>query len=1007
MADREDELGRTATAPASSSAPAIPAAPVGATLGRYRLERELGSGGMGVVHAAFDPDLERRIALKVLRTAETDDARGRLLREARAMARLAHPNVVTVHEVGSASGRDYVAMELIVGETLADWLRATPRDPHAILQAFVDAGRGLAAAHAAGIVHRDFKPHNVLRSRESRIVVTDFGLARSSEPDPMTATVPLRSSKPVIGESTPSSLSGLTQTGSVLGTPAYMAPEQWNGATVTPATDQFAYCVAMWEALAGERPYRATTAEALRDEVCAGPAALDASKIPRRMRRILRRGLDPVPAKRWPSMDALIAAIVRAERRPVVAIAIGGGALAIAAIVYVAMRPAAAPDVPPCAPPPRDPATVWSAPLAAELSPEIGAVFAKDFERWQSARTTACAAPEAERSAQLRCLDSVMLRFDAVRRAIQRVQHATDDDAAQLLVEPAVCMTADPPRLAIGASADTVRAFELYARTLSGDLHPPEQPVAELLDHPDLDPCVRALAELAMAGTAREMPKKRGAVTEALQASEQCADDHLRAEANILATPYNFELPIIGPKGLAAIQRAEAAAKRVGDADLLAPVDMLRGIVASQQENWTETFARFDKAIAEYGERGLVRRQVRAVTHANALHFQRSEPADVAAIAAAIAKWQPIAVKLHDTPDADQLVRDGAELRFDAGDIAGAHDAVATIPPPHPDPASPKQRVEGTVTDRAGKPVGGATVTLALRVEADALGILPELGLFEPDRHVRTATTDPGGHFAIDDAPTDGAAVAQLADRRSLPVALGAHVALVLDATRKVTGTVALGDVSSTKIAVVMEVSHDAHDHYRMTAPVTPDGRFALAGVPTGKVEISVVIPTGHHGGQSASKLLPAGTADVTDFALVLPAKGRPIDVIVRSQLPVPLDIAQILVVAGKVNVTNIAELMKRMGGDVQNTFAHAVVGEKVPQALMTKVRPGDLLSHIDHAPLGDITVCAIGLNGDMMDRAAMAKIQAHVGELAIKCETLGPDDAVVTLETPPQKRFD
>jgi len=148
MAEPPEDLARTATAAAGAGG----AAPVlGTTLGRYRLERMLGEGGMGVVHAAFDPDLERRVALKVLRTADGGDvARQRLLREARAMARLTHANVVTVHEVGSADGRDYVAMELVEGETLDVWLRAAKRTPEEIVEAFVAAGRGLAAAHARG-----------------------------------------------------------------------------------------------------------------------------------------------------------------------------------------------------------------------------------------------------------------------------------------------------------------------------------------------------------------------------------------------------------------------------------------------------------------------------------------------------------------------------------------------------------------------------------------------------------------------------------------------------------------------------------------------------------------------------------------------------------------------------------------------------------------------------------------------------------------------------------------
>src|SRR5262249_55876014 len=157
--------------------------------------------------------------------------RDRLLREARAMARLSHPNVVTVYEVGTAGGRDFVAMELIHGESLAEWLRAARRPPAAILDAFLAAGRGLAAAHAAGIVHRDFKPHNVLRSRDGRIVVTDFGLAREAHDAPSTAldvTLPAGAMSTSGSSSSSSLLAGLTVTGSLLGTPAYMAPEQWS-----------------------------------------------------------------------------------------------------------------------------------------------------------------------------------------------------------------------------------------------------------------------------------------------------------------------------------------------------------------------------------------------------------------------------------------------------------------------------------------------------------------------------------------------------------------------------------------------------------------------------------------------------------------------------------------------------------------------------------------------------------------------------------------------------------
>jgi serine/threonine protein kinase len=261
-------------------------------------------------------------------------------------------------------------MELIHGETLADWLRASPRSPSAILDAFVAAGRGLAAAHAAGIVHRDFKPRNVLRSRDGRIAVTDFGLAREAEggvPPALDDTLPIGTG------SGPGERPELTVTGALLGTPAYMAPEQWRGDAITPETDQFAYCVALWEALSGQRPYRGPSFDDLRRQIVEGPAALDASRIPRRLRGVLRRGLDPDPARRWPSMNALLERLERTQRVRITTIitsalgaALGTLAVAVAAAaVAYALRPGE-PAIA-CPPPAEDVAAMWSPGIAAEL----------------------------------------------------------------------------------------------------------------------------------------------------------------------------------------------------------------------------------------------------------------------------------------------------------------------------------------------------------------------------------------------------------------------------------------------------------------------------------------------------------------------------------------------------------------------------------------------------------------------------------------------------------------
>src|SRR5580692_1242551 len=221
-------------------------------VGRYRLLRLVGRGGMGEVYAAHDPELDRRVAIKILRAdARPDDIEAaRLLREAQAVAKLSHPNVVAIHDVGTAAGRMFLAMELVEGETLAIWLDSRPRSVGEIVRMFTLAGRGLAAAHRVGIVHRDFKPQNVMVSRDETPRVMDFGLAAHG------------------GPASPNE-PRLTRAGSILGTPLYMSPEQLLGQPVDPRADQFSFCVALWEALYGARPFEGSTLLEIRMAVLA------------------------------------------------------------------------------------------------------------------------------------------------------------------------------------------------------------------------------------------------------------------------------------------------------------------------------------------------------------------------------------------------------------------------------------------------------------------------------------------------------------------------------------------------------------------------------------------------------------------------------------------------------------------------------------------------------------------------------------------------------------------
>ncbi|MFT3696620.1 MAG: serine/threonine-protein kinase [Kofleriaceae bacterium] len=295
-------------------------------LGRYRLDGELGRGGMGAVHAAFDLDLERKVAIKVLHGDPHQAARLRLMREARAMARIDHPNVVKIFEVDTHDGTDFVVMELVDGGAITDWLATKPSRAQ-IIAAFADAGRGLSAAHAKGMIHRDFKPHNVLRSHDGRIKVGDFGLAREADAGGSAPDVTIAA-----GELSP--LGNLTQTGAFVGTPAYMAPEQWAAGTISNATDQFAFCVALWEALTGERPFRGDSTDQLREAIARGPAALDIAKVPHPYRAVLVRGLAADPANRFGSIDELVAALTKRRVRPLAVVGYFVLALAMGLTIY-------------------------------------------------------------------------------------------------------------------------------------------------------------------------------------------------------------------------------------------------------------------------------------------------------------------------------------------------------------------------------------------------------------------------------------------------------------------------------------------------------------------------------------------------------------------------------------------------------------------------------------------------------------------------------------------------
>ncbi|HEV7554479.1 MAG TPA: protein kinase, partial [Kofleriaceae bacterium] len=275
--------------------------------GRFQLERVLGRGAMGVVWAAWDPELERAVAVKRVHLEHADGAiaRARLIREARALARISHPNVVTVHDVGETDGEVFIATELVDGETLVS-LRAPEHRWQDIVRGWAQAARGLAAVHAEGLIHRDVKPSNVMVGRDGRVRVGDFGLAR-----------PDRAEAPTIDPRS-SSNSAMTETGAIAGTPAYMAPEQIAGGSIDGRADQFSLCVALVEALTGKRPV--------------ADAKPTLPGMPARLEAALARGLAGDREARFPTIDELATTLetsLHPRRRVAI---VGAGAIAIAGI---------------------------------------------------------------------------------------------------------------------------------------------------------------------------------------------------------------------------------------------------------------------------------------------------------------------------------------------------------------------------------------------------------------------------------------------------------------------------------------------------------------------------------------------------------------------------------------------------------------------------------------------------------------------------------------------------
>ena len=616
----------------------------GAQIGRYVVIDVIGRGGMGVVYKAFDPELDRAIAVKLVAPG---GERQRLLREAKMLAQLSHPNVVAVHDLGTIGDDVFIAMELVAGVTLRQWLRAS-RTPAEILAVLTDAARGLAAAHRLAIVHRDFKPDNVMVDDTGRARVLDFGLARS------TGAVTDASRAP-----TKDSGGAITRSGALAGTPHYMAPEQ--GTSVDARIDQFSFCVVLYEALYGERPVAGAQPPARRG-------------VSSRVRRAVQVGLRADPAQRHASMDALIVEL-RPRRRTQVVIAalaiatLGGGAAAAWTMTH-------APSIEDACSLSAEAVTrVWNPARRAELAGLAGEPVAAQVDAWTTAwsvrRKELCAQTlrsdndqSQDIAQQVGCLRRRLTSLDASVGAIlhaklpELVRDASN--AIDRAGSPTVCDSYERGSLDEPLRERFIPIFEaiitsrvaLEAGKLDAAEAAARSAVAAARAHPEPDLLAGALGALGLVqAERRQHAEARATLSEAIRLATLAREDKIIVDSRnaiLLMGVHGDDTDVD-----AAIFGAEVAASKLPEDDPSRCMVAARaGTIHARRNEPEPALAKLDKALACW-------RAVSPQRHAGAIaeaqfvaglvRAKRGDwPGARGALEAAVARWEAAG-----TPHAD------------------------------------------------------------------------------------------------------------------------------------------------------------------------------------------------------------------------------------------------------------------------------------------------------------------------------------------------------------------
>jgi tetratricopeptide (TPR) repeat protein len=599
--------------------------PRGTRIGRYEIVSLLGRGGMSSVYRAKDPHLDRDVALKLVESSE-EHVRVRMMREAQALAKLSHPHVVQIHDVGCVADEVFLAIELVDGVTLRTWLAERPRAARDILRVFRAAGEGLAAAHRVGVVHRDFKPENVMIGADGRVRVLDFGLASMLPSLP--AIRPVASHAPTAHAT--------TRTGTVLGTPAYMSPEQDAGLEIGAASDQFSFCVALYEALFGAPPYRGTSHDELarsraQGEVVAPPPTRG---VTRRIRRAVLVGLRPDPVERHRDVDALLADLrprrwaVRAIAAAiVVGLAIGGAATSLA---WSGERATS------CNVVAAESATVWNAarrdelaarfarvhPRGAQIERAVAAAVDRWTADWIAVRTATCELsqhpdgepPIAER---LDCLKRRLIELDRTLAVLTTttdaslVEHAAEGVGRIGSASECARLTSPWPSERDVEAAKPIVSVMTQERSAQDLGHFDEAvalarsavEMARRIRSPELAHALKALGDVHSARG--ELDDARATYRDAAIAAAEAHDDGLVAEVWIALMALSSYDHKFDDTARAALSAADVAIRRLPADDARRPLfDVESGSFLALQGKFADAVPALERGISAYERLG-------------------------------------------------------------------------------------------------------------------------------------------------------------------------------------------------------------------------------------------------------------------------------------------------------------------------------------------------------------------------------------------------------------------